>query len=230
VVTFKSVSCIRYICNHSSNLTVVKTPSNGSSSLWGHFQTHVYIKYFHFFGPQCSPSNFLYLFLGYSVYVSFGRDNTFWKWFNTVGINNLTNTGTTSDKYSNRWNCEIKVYLFVTITVIWDMTSCILEGPLGWKSKLHALPLAALWPAAWVNPCWLVWMLCQIAVYNEILTFFLLCYILLRCRGVVEKCKMLHVQWRKTLIYSWWDHRLLSWWQKSKSYVSGPIIMLHWGY
>jgi hypothetical protein len=125
--TSKSGSSMRYFCNHSSHLTtVVRTPSNGSSSLRGHFQIHVYIKYFHCFGPQCSPSNFLYLFLGYSVYVSFGRDNTFWKWFNTVGIYKLTDTGTTGDKYW--WNCEIRVYLFVTVTV-WDMTSCILEGP-----------------------------------------------------------------------------------------------------
>jgi hypothetical protein len=67
-ISFKIVPIIRHFPSHSCNHTLAGTLSNDSSSLPKRFRTHVYIKSFHCFGPQNSPSSFLNLFLEHSIY------------------------------------------------------------------------------------------------------------------------------------------------------------------
>jgi hypothetical protein len=66
------------ILYQNSNPAVATAPSYGSSSFPKHFANHIHITYFQCFGPQHSLSKFLYLFLGYPVYIAVTIWTIFW--------------------------------------------------------------------------------------------------------------------------------------------------------
>jgi hypothetical protein len=53
-ILYSSFPSIRYFCNHSSHLTVARTPSNDSSLLLKPFWTHLYTMRFSCLGPYQS--------------------------------------------------------------------------------------------------------------------------------------------------------------------------------